>query len=719
MTKPILILDDDNHFRSLVAGLFQARGYEVYECRNAKEASLVFAETDPGLAIVDYRLPESDGISWITWLRESGRNFPVVFCSGTWCDEKTFNWLRNILRVSLILRKPIIPELFIQQIENLLPPPPVAAPKDDFVVIPAKAAQYVAPVTADDLKLQIERIDAAINNSSPESATHNQLVAVRSKLMVQQMLAEAKQSYALDLPNQWQTLSEAVALTQKEPDNKIALDESIQHSHRLRGTAGAMGFREAGDAAGKIEDLLRRLDPSDTLKEVIWTEIFRALADGETSVRALQATVGGKRVEKTSYLSSLLFLCSAEKYAKQLEELAQSKVEVIACDTVDGAALHAQGKTFDAAVFDLSVADDADVFRLATQVRMSQPGRPIAFTFLSAGQNAPDEASLAYAGASHFLWSPVPSDDLVDNVMRLNRLGGGGGASKPKVLTVDDDEALTSFIQTILSGEGITVEALNKPIQILNVVEQFKPDLVLLDVMMPGLSGYDVCRLLRATDKWSQMPVLFLTSKSDADGRASAFQAGATDFLSKPILAPELVSRVKAHLSQVVSRPTGSVPDGLLDRKGFIEGARNMASAARETQSEMAMALILVDEMLSLNIAHGLSGAEAVEAALGELLRIHFKAEALRGRWGEGGFALAIPNESKITIAEAVQKLHDDFASITFVDEDHVEFKASFSAGLSGSPGDELTIENLMNIANVRMSRGRQLKAGTIVSVGS
>ncbi|HEY9733558.1 MAG TPA: response regulator [Drouetiella sp.] len=717
MTKPILILDDDVHFRNLVAGLFQARGYEVFECRTTKEASSIFAETDPGLAIVDYRLPESDGITWISWLRESGRNFPVVFCSGTWCDEKTFNWLRNILRVSLILRKPIVPELFIQQVENLLPKLPVSAPKDDFTIIPPpKPSQFVAPVTADDLKLQIEKIDVAITKSTPVSSTHNQLVAMRSKLVVQQMLAEAKQSYAQELPAQWQALAEAVALLQQEPNNKIAFDDSVMLSHRIRGTAGAMGFREAGDAAGKIEDLLRRFDPSDTLTEVLWTEIFRALADGEVAVRGLSLVVGGgKKSEPNDYVSNVLFLCRPENFEKQLAELASAKIEALVCDSIQSALSQAKAKRVDAAVFDLSAADDGQIFRLASQVRESTPGKPIGMAFISAGQNAADEVALAYAGSSSFLWSPVPPVDLVENVQLLTRLGGSGG--RPKVLTVDDDDALTGFIQTILGGENIEVEALNKPIQILNVVEQFQPDLILLDVMMPGLSGYDVCRLLRATDKWAQIPILFLTSRSDADGRASAFQAGATDFLSKPILAPELVARVRAHLSQSPSQKH-SGQDGLLDRKEFIETTRALIKAARSADNEVSLCLLLIDDLLNLSIVHGIAGAESVEKVLGNLLRIHFKAESIRARWGEGGFALAVPGENRSTMAEALQLLANEFASVRFSSQQQTAFHASFSAGLAGSPGDDLTIENLMNMANVRMSRGRQLKAGTIVAVG-
>jgi 2-keto-4-pentenoate hydratase len=77
-----------------------------------------------------------------------------------------------------------------------------------------------------------------------------------------------------------------------------------------------------------------------------------------------------------------------------------------------------------------------------------------------------------------------------------------------------------------------------------------------------------------------------------------------------------------------------------------------------------------------------------------------------------------VPGESRATIAEALQLLSKEFSSIQFSSQQQPAFHATFSAGLAGTPGDDLTIENLMNMANVRMSRGRQLKAGTIVAVG-
>src|SRR5882672_7083940 len=118
----VLIIDDDEMFRSLIKEILASRGLDVIEAASGQEAFDHLDAETPVLALVDYRLPEMDGISWITQLRERGKNIPVVFISATWCDSATFNRLRGLLKVSLILQKPINPDLFMQQVESLLPP---------------------------------------------------------------------------------------------------------------------------------------------------------------------------------------------------------------------------------------------------------------------------------------------------------------------------------------------------------------------------------------------------------------------------------------------------------------------------------------------------------------------------------------------------------------------------------------------------------------------
>jgi CheY-like chemotaxis protein len=118
----ILIVDDDQYFRQMLKVILMAQGYEVMEARSTMEGES-FLRLKPDLAIIDYRLPATDGAVWIKSLRERGLKFPIVFCSGSSYSSQVLANLRNVLQVDLIVRKPIAPREFVNQLQTLLPEP--------------------------------------------------------------------------------------------------------------------------------------------------------------------------------------------------------------------------------------------------------------------------------------------------------------------------------------------------------------------------------------------------------------------------------------------------------------------------------------------------------------------------------------------------------------------------------------------------------------------
>ena len=115
----------------------------------------------------------------------------------------------------------------------------------------------------------------------------------------------------------------------------------------------------------------------------------------------------------------------------------------------------------------------------------------------------------------------------------------------PNVLVVDDDPRITRMLKRALGFEGYTVETASSGASGLELAQQYEPDLVILDILMPGIDGIEVCRRLRAA---GDTPILMLTAKDDVQDRVDGLDSGADDYVVKPFALEELLARVRALL---------------------------------------------------------------------------------------------------------------------------------------------------------------------------
>jgi putative two-component system response regulator len=117
----------------------------------------------------------------------------------------------------------------------------------------------------------------------------------------------------------------------------------------------------------------------------------------------------------------------------------------------------------------------------------------------------------------------------------------------PKVLVVDDAPENLMVIESILAKD-YSLKLISDPKEALEYAIANPPDLILLDVMMPGIDGFEICRRLKSNPKLSEVPVIFITSKTDIEDEERGFSVGASDFIHKPISAPLVAARVRTHI---------------------------------------------------------------------------------------------------------------------------------------------------------------------------
>lgn len=116
---------------------------------------------------------------------------------------------------------------------------------------------------------------------------------------------------------------------------------------------------------------------------------------------------------------------------------------------------------------------------------------------------------------------------------------------RPLIMTVDDDRELLKLLERLLKLEGYRVTGISDSSEAVTQINERKPDLVILDVMMPGLNGYQVVEMVR---RYSDVPIIMLTAKCEVTSLKQALAAGADDYVTKPFRTSELVSRIGAKL---------------------------------------------------------------------------------------------------------------------------------------------------------------------------
>jgi two-component system phosphate regulon response regulator PhoB len=117
-----------------------------------------------------------------------------------------------------------------------------------------------------------------------------------------------------------------------------------------------------------------------------------------------------------------------------------------------------------------------------------------------------------------------------------------------RIAIVEDEQELASLIEYNLSRHGYDAQVLGGTPGTLRSLEQSKPDLILLDIMLPDVDGFELCRQIRASSVLARTPVLFLTARSDEVDRVLGLEIGGDDYMTKPFSPRELIARVKAHL---------------------------------------------------------------------------------------------------------------------------------------------------------------------------
>jgi len=367
--------------------------------------------------------------------------------------------------------------------------------------------------------------------------------------------------------------------------------------------------------------------------------------------------------------------------------LGQESFAVSAAAGVAAAAAALGTRLPDALIVDAEF-DQAAAFALVERLR-AQPGgdKPVVLVVSRHG-GVLDRVDAIHCGADGHFPKPV---DILALVRRLRFLLDRERAEPPRILSVEDDPQQAAFLRTVLSSAGYELRVVDDPARLESELAGFRPDLVLMDVILPGVSGYDLVRSLRQDERHATLPVIVLTTRGELDARIEAARAGGDEHLVKPVSPGLLLSTVAARVERgrflrlLVERDGLT---GLLTHTALLERARAvLAKKRRDPHRQATWIMIDLDRFKAVNDEHGHPTGDQVLMRLSGLLRARLRQADVVGRYGGEEFAVVLEDLNAEDAARLVERLRAEFAAIEHRSREGAEFRVTFSAGLA-SLGD-------------------------------
>jgi len=278
-----------------------------------------------------------------------------------------------------------------------------------------------------------------------------------------------------------------------------------------------------------------------------------------------------------------------------------------------------------------------------------------------------------------------------------------------RILIVDDDARNIKVAANALNDTGVVIGFAKSGEEALNRLRETPFDLILLDVMMPRLDGFQVCSRLKEDPRTAGIPVIFLTARTDEESIERAYEVGGIDYVSKPFRTRELAARVRVQLRQLdlIERleflATRDSLTGVFNRRRFFELGSVMLA---ESRGELVVMMIDVDHFKRINDAYGHQVGDAVLRQIASTIETTLPQGALFGRLGGEEFALLVRVRDAEEAMVYADRLRECVASIDLAQVEGSGLRCTISIGLSVAEGD-VSLDVVLNEADRMLYRAK------------
>jgi len=285
-----------------------------------------------------------------------------------------------------------------------------------------------------------------------------------------------------------------------------------------------------------------------------------------------------------------------------------------------------------------------------------------------------------------------------------------------KVLIIDDDAFSARLIDSCLRDAGLMSSFCCDPQAAIPTIVAELPDLIILDVAMPGVDGFDICRRVRAHPALQFTPVIFVTRRGDVEQRVRGLEVGGNDYISKPFEPQELVARVRSHLQRLSELRNMAVRDGLTrcyNHKYFKARLEQEISRARRYRENLTLGMLDVDFFKSINDTHGHPAGDAVLAHLANIVVASVRSTDVVARYGGEEFGILFVQAGAAEAGIITNRIRERIAQTRFDvpnDQGVIDTRSipvTVSIGVAQLTGDE-NIQSFIRRADLALYEAKR-----------
>lgn len=358
---------------------------------------------------------------------------------------------------------------------------------------------------------------------------------------------------------------------------------------------------------------------------------------------------------------------------------------------------------------DQNIKDGLD---LLEHLSIQQP--PIPTLVVSNGETPMNRVAIARRQIKGFWRKPVTPDKVLD---ALTQIILPTKKVEAKVLLLDDDRINLRLLKTLLEPWGLQVTTLNNSLKFWEELEIVMPDILVLDVQMPNIDGIELCQMIRNDQRWSWIPILFLTSQDDCETVQKAFAAGADDFVSKPIIAAQVTTRILNRLERnrlLREQAEIDILTSLPNRHRASQDLAKLLHLAKQYQQPLCFTVLSLNNLIKINHKYGNRLGDQILYKLAYLLKQELRSEDIISRWNGAEFIIGMYGINRSDGVEWLAEILEIMRQVEWKTTSNETISTSFSAGVAQYPEDGSQIQDLYQAATSILTKAKDSQSNPV-----